>query len=423
MHGQFTWYELTTPDVDAAQAFYPRITGWKTQRFDDDYTMWTTGGVPLAGLFRLGAEMRERGIPPNWMPYVESDDVDATARLATSLGGAVMHGPVDVTGAGRVAVIQDPQGAVCGVYRAATPAWAWDGTPVVGRVSWHELMTGDHVRAASFYGALFGWEKVGEMDMGGGAMYHMFGKGGQMYGAMYDTPAEMAGMHPFWLCYIHVKDVPRAVAAATRAGAIVHRDPMDIPGGSIAILGDPQGAGFAVHASAALPAARPAARPARNAARRKAPKRASSRPGGAAARKAATVAKKAMARVAPGVKRGARVVKKTSARARAALKVRARASAKAASKVRDWVKSKAKVVAKAGSRATKKSRVGGWVRSKAKTIAKARSRPGVKPRASGRAKASVKPTPKARAKAGAARRKAAATKRGSGRKVAPRRRR
>ena len=35
MHGQFVWYELTTPDVDAAKKFYPRFTGWGTQHRPD----------------------------------------------------------------------------------------------------------------------------------------------------------------------------------------------------------------------------------------------------------------------------------------------------------------------------------------------------------------------------------------------------
>ena len=47
MHGQFIWYELTTPDVDAAKKFYPKFTGWSTQAFDNDYTMWTSGGAPV----------------------------------------------------------------------------------------------------------------------------------------------------------------------------------------------------------------------------------------------------------------------------------------------------------------------------------------------------------------------------------------
>jgi predicted enzyme related to lactoylglutathione lyase/MFS family permease len=246
MHGQFIWYELTTPDVNAAQKFYPRFTGWGTQKFDNDYTMWTNGGTPIGGIFRLNDEMRAKGVPPNWMPYVETNDVDESARLATSLGGTVIVPAADIPGTGRYAVVQDPQGAVFGLYKPAGASIAWDGNPVVGRFSWHELMTTDWKKAFEFYQKLFGWDKQSEMDMGGGNMYAMFGKN-QMFGGMFDRQPEMASMHPFWLCYINVKDVGKAVEAATKAGAFVQRPRMDIPGGTIAILGDPQGAGFALH--------------------------------------------------------------------------------------------------------------------------------------------------------------------------------
>ena len=133
MHGQFVWYELHTPDADAAKKFYPRFTGWGTQAFDKDYTMWTTNGVPFAGIFRLTDEMRQQGVLPNWMLYVESANVDDTARTTASLGGKVVVPPTDIPGAGRFAVLQDPQGATFGVYKSTSPGDAWDGNPVVGR--------------------------------------------------------------------------------------------------------------------------------------------------------------------------------------------------------------------------------------------------------------------------------------------------
>jgi uncharacterized protein len=262
MHGQFVWYELTTPDVDAARRFYPSFTGWGTQQFDKDYTMWTTGGAPFAGIFKLGPEMRQQGVPPNWMPYIESDNVDDTARLATSLGGKVRHGPADIPNVGRFAVIQDPQGAVFGVYKSIRPSQGWDGTPVLGRFSWHELMTTDYQKAFDFYRRLFNWEKTGEpMDMGGGNQYFMYGKANKMYGGMFNRMPDMASMPPFWMIYIHVKDVDKAVDTARKNGGTLHRGPMEIPGGNIAILGDPQGAAFALHdmkqpATAAKPAAK-----------------------------------------------------------------------------------------------------------------------------------------------------------------------
>jgi predicted enzyme related to lactoylglutathione lyase len=317
MNGQFVWYELTTPDVEAAQKFYPRVAGWGTQAFDQDYTMWTNDGVPIAGLFQLGEELRQQGVPPNWMPYVESSNVDETAAKATALGGRVVHGPLDIPGAGRFAVVQDPHGAVFGVLRSDNPGGAWDGTPVVGRFSWHELMTTDHAAAFEFYRALFGWEKTGEMDMGGGQTYQMFGQGGQMYGGIFTRPPEMAGMHPFWLIYIHVKDVAKAVAAATKAGATVHRPQMDIPGGSIAILGDPQGAGFAFHhANAPVPAGKPAAKTSVKKAVKKAVKK--------GVKKAAKTAKKA----AKAVKKVVKAAKKTTKKA--AKKTTKKAAAKKA---------------------------------------------------------------------------------------------
>ena len=332
MHGQFVWYELTTPDAEASKKFYPRFTNWGTQPFDKDYTMWTNGGVPFAGIFKLTDDMRQQGVPPNWMAYVEADDVDATVAKAKSLGANVMAGPGDVPNVGRYAVLMDPQGAAFGVYKSVRESGSWDGTPVIGRMSWHELMTKDHEAAFKFYSSLFGWEKNGEMDMGGGNMYLMYGKGETMYGGMFTRFDDMADMHPFWLMYINVKDVAKAVDIATKAGAMVHRPQMDIPGGSIAILGDPQGAGFAVHhvsapaAAAAQPAAKTASKPA---AKKPAPKAKKKAVVKKAAKKATKKATKKAAKPAP--KAAARKASKKKA-AKSASRSKAKAKKKAAPK-------------------------------------------------------------------------------------------
>ena len=301
MHGQFVWYELTTPDVDAARKFYPPITGWGTQQFDKDYTMWTTGGAPFAGIFKLGPEQSQKGIPPNWMPYIEAGNVDDSARKVTALGGTVVVPPTDIPGTGRFAVVRDPQGATFGLYKSNTASRAWDGTPTLGRFSWHELMTTDYKKAFDFYRQLFGWEKTGEMDMGEGNPYFMYGMKGKMYGGMFTRPPEMAGMSPFWMIYVNVKDVKKAVDVATKAGAWVKQPPMDVPGGMIAIMGDPQGAAFAVHSGGSespgqkRPSARKktkaASRPRKKAARSGAKKKAAPRKRAPAKKKTARKAK------------------------------------------------------------------------------------------------------------------------------------
>jgi uncharacterized protein len=308
MHGQFVWYELTTPDVDAARKFYPPITGWGTQQFDKDYTMWTTGGAPFAGIFKLGPEQSQQGIPPNWMPYIEAGNVDDTARKVTSLGGAVVVPPTDIPGTGRFAVVRDPQGATFGLYKSNSASRAWDGTPTLGRFSWHELMTTDYKKAFDFYRQLFGWEKTGEMDMGGGNPYFMYGMKGKMYGGMFTRPPEMAGMSPFWMVYVNVKDVKKAVDTATKAGAWVKQPPMEVPGGMVAILSDPQGAAFAVHSggSATATAKPTGTKKAKAASRPKAKAKRSGTKKKAASKKGSTPKRKTTRKARPKSKRRAR---------------------------------------------------------------------------------------------------------------------
>jgi predicted enzyme related to lactoylglutathione lyase len=80
------------------------------------------GDTSVGGVMALPPEARASGMPPNWGSYVTVADVDATARKATELGGTVAHGPLDIPGVGRMAVIIDPQGAAINVIAYAPPA-------------------------------------------------------------------------------------------------------------------------------------------------------------------------------------------------------------------------------------------------------------------------------------------------------------
>ena len=244
--------------------------------------------------------MRQQGIPPNWMPYIEAGNVDDSTQKVTSLGGTVVVPPSDIPGTGRFAVVRDPQGATFGLYKSNTASRAWDGAPTLGRFSWHELMTSDYQKAFDFYRQLFGWEKIGEIDMGGGSPYLEYGLKGKMYGGIFTRPPEMSGMAPFWMVYVNVKDVKKAVATATKAGAFVKQPPMEVPGGSmIAIMGDPQGAAFAVHSGGSASTTKSTASPRKKAASRPRSKKAPARAKSKSASKKRTTAKKKSTRKAP----------------------------------------------------------------------------------------------------------------------------
>jgi len=251
MHGQFSWYDLMTPDAGPAKKFYPTVTGWGTEEWDQaPYTMWTTSAGPFAGINPISAEQAAQGVRPHWLAYVTVDDVDRTVSKTRAAGGRVMHGPEAIPGVGRFAILQDPQGGIVAVIKSDTPSPGFDGSAQPGKFSWHELMTTDYRAAFDFYSQIFGWEKIEEMEMGPDGTYLEYGKNGKMYGGMFNRRAEHGDMPPNWTYYVNVPDASKAIDAIKKGGGQIMVGPMDVPGGSkIAVAMDPQGAVFAVHQS------------------------------------------------------------------------------------------------------------------------------------------------------------------------------
>ncbi len=110
--GRFFWNELLTGDVAGAAAFYSRLFGWRVESAETPdgppYTMFALGDMPVGGAMASP----EPGIPPHWAPYIRVEDADATAAEAMEAGGTVCRAPFDVPSVGRIAVLQDPAGAV-----------------------------------------------------------------------------------------------------------------------------------------------------------------------------------------------------------------------------------------------------------------------------------------------------------------------
>lgn len=247
-HGRFMWHDLATTNGDAAQAFYPVVTSWGTQTWEQSpaYVMWTNDGAPLGGIVPLDDVAKSRGTPPHWLSYVGVYDVDESVRKVEALGGQVRMPPKEVTGVGSWAVIADPQGATIGLYEPDTAPTAQAGPPKRGEFSWHELMTTNYNAASEFYRAVLQWETLSEFDMGPMGVYHLFGQKGQTYGGMFTKPDHVP--RPNWLHYIRVDDVNAAAEKVAANGGAVILAPTEVPGGDrIAQCTDPQGTMFALH--------------------------------------------------------------------------------------------------------------------------------------------------------------------------------
>ena len=114
--GTFCWPELATTDQRGAAAFYRALFGWDVDEQPigptDTYTMFKMRALEVAAACTLRLEERQHGVPPHWNAYVTVADADATSTRARELGGTVLAPPFDVMDAGRMAVLQDPTGAV-----------------------------------------------------------------------------------------------------------------------------------------------------------------------------------------------------------------------------------------------------------------------------------------------------------------------
>jgi predicted enzyme related to lactoylglutathione lyase len=131
-HGAVIFNGLASRAVNAAERFYGEVFGWRQlplpgspmwmlPGYGDHLEKSTPGlkeqtasaGVP-EGFVDVVAQLMPIAegddTPPHWNVTFATDDVEATAALATELGAEVLDGPVDAPWV-RMAVIRDPQGA------------------------------------------------------------------------------------------------------------------------------------------------------------------------------------------------------------------------------------------------------------------------------------------------------------------------
>lgn len=116
--GTIGWIDLTVDDVAGLRDFYAAVTGWTPEPTPmgdyDDFTMMTPGGEAVAGVCH--ARAGNTGTPPQWMIYINVEDLDASIEACEARGGKVIV-PTRTMGAqGRYCMIEDPAGAVAALF-------------------------------------------------------------------------------------------------------------------------------------------------------------------------------------------------------------------------------------------------------------------------------------------------------------------
>ena len=247
-HGVPSWVDLSTPDTNAAAAFYSALFGWGVDE-----------GAPEAGGYRMcmlrakavaGLGPQQNPGPPVWNTYVNVDDADDVAARVTAAGGQVLAPPLDVMTFGRMAVFADPAGAAIAVWQPGLlPGAGLVNEP--GALCWNELLTTDTAAAVAFYPAVFGWQADHQGPADAAAGYTEWKVNGRTVAGMRAKPAEMpADVPSHWSVCFAVDDADAAVAKVAELGGSVVIPPTDIEFGRFAGVIDPAGAAFSVIALA-----------------------------------------------------------------------------------------------------------------------------------------------------------------------------
>ena len=243
--GTPSWVDLSTTDEQGALAFYGSLFRWEDdpQEMGPEsfYHLQKINGLDVGGIFQQGEEEKSQGVPPHWNTYIAVESVDETAAKAQQAGAIVIAGPFDVFNAGRMAMLQDPQGAVFAVWQAKEHIGCRIKNEP-GALTWNELVTTNSGEAQNFYSAVLGVE----IAEGPGGYTLLRVDGTEVAGIMEITP-QMGPVPPHWMAYFCVADVDASTKQAESLEATVLVPPTDIPGvGRFSALQDPQGAAFSV---------------------------------------------------------------------------------------------------------------------------------------------------------------------------------
>ncbi|MGQ0680599.1 MAG: VOC family protein [Actinomycetota bacterium] len=111
-----SWIDLTVDDAARVKEFYMEVVGWAPDPINmggyADYNMISPAdGTPVASISHPRAT--SISMPPQWLVYVEVQNLEASIRSCLELGGSMVSWPKDMVEPGkRWCVVKDPAGAV-----------------------------------------------------------------------------------------------------------------------------------------------------------------------------------------------------------------------------------------------------------------------------------------------------------------------
>ncbi len=109
-------WEMWSEDPERASSFYSEVFGWNIRAIPEmNYHLAEKGGDSGIG----GGIMKpQQGPwPAKLTVYIDVDDMDAAREKIVAAGGTMVVEPMEVPGVGAMALFEDPDGRVMGLWK------------------------------------------------------------------------------------------------------------------------------------------------------------------------------------------------------------------------------------------------------------------------------------------------------------------
>ena len=249
--GKIVWHDLITHTPDASKRFYRELFGWEFQELSLDFAAGRTvnyslirhRGELIGGLVDANQLNRSDASQlSQWVVVMSVADVESAVTSVEDAGGRVLTPPTDVAARGRLALIEDDQGAALALLRTRDGDPADSAVPVGGFL-WDEVWPDDVERSIAFYARRSGLTADSVATPNGGDYRFMNSSGTPRFGFL-ERPIEW--IEPTWVSYVRVDEVSAVLSRVSDLGGEVLVPEQDRAGERVALIADPSGAGIAI---------------------------------------------------------------------------------------------------------------------------------------------------------------------------------
>ncbi|MDN6486269.1 MAG: VOC family protein [Ancrocorticia sp.] len=253
--GTPTWIDVGSNNAESSRALYRDLFGWV---FEDQgeqfghYELVSQGGDVIAGFMDVAGMSMPDGtpIPDRWDVFLAVEDMAARLDLAVAHGATVLSSSVTMPGLGAFAIIEDPTGAIVGLWESrGFEGYTFSGSP--GTPVWFELMTSNFDVSVAVYRDVFEFEIVAmpAESESAGVRYVTTGEGMTAWAGSGEASAFLpAGTPSHWRLYFEIEATEPTLARVRELGGQVLDGPMDSPFGRCTTVADPAGSVFQLNA-------------------------------------------------------------------------------------------------------------------------------------------------------------------------------